>query len=169
MLKKSIYIFFMVFAFSSFLTSQDRSGKIGMVLLEDFSSDPLNYGFSFWFTNHTSVELIGGFKKIDLGDNSGTLYNFGAGGLYHFGSRKIVPFLGGRFLFSNLSSDKKLYSDLMLGIVFGAEYFFSEWISIAGEFQLNYIETDDKFSPSDHPADASIFKTYRYLVLRLYL
>jgi hypothetical protein len=149
--------------------AQDRTGKLGIVLLEDFTSDPLNYGFSLWINNSTSIELIGGFENIDLGDNSGTLYNIGVGGIYHFGNKKIVPFVGSRFLYSSISSENKSYSDFKVGVIFGAEYFFSEWISLSGEFQLNYIETAKEFSPSYKAADAKIIKTARFIALRFYL
>jgi hypothetical protein len=137
--------------------------------MEDFSSTPLNYGFYFWISSHTSLELVGGFESIDMKDNSGTSYNIGLGGFYHLGNNKIIPFIGSRFLFTGLSADKISYSDLLVGIAFGAEYFFSDQISLGGEFQLNYIETDEEFSPSGNAPDASIFKTTSFIILRFYL
>jgi hypothetical protein len=161
-------LFILIFIVNT-CSGQKHAGDIGLVLMENFSSDPINFGFSYWFTNQTSVEFIGGFENTDLDDNSGTLYNLGLGGLYHFGTKKLVPFVGGRFLYTSITSENKSYSDLLLGVVFGAEYFFSEWISLGGEFQFNYIETDKEFSPSQNVADATIIKTERFVVLRFYL
>lgn len=167
---KKIFVFYiLLLLLINSSIGQERAGKIGIVLLEDFTSKPINYGFSLWINNNSSIELIGGFENIDLGDNSGTLYNLGVGGLYHFGDKKIVPFGGIRLLYSNLSSENKSYSDLSIGVIFGAEYFFSDWISLSGEFQLNYIETAEEFSPSQNTPDAKTFKTARYIVLRFYL
>ena len=129
-MSKNLSMFFVVsLLFINISLGQDRTGQLGIVFLEDFSSKPLNYGFSFWTSNTFSIELIGGFESMEIQDNSGTLYNFGLGGMYHFNKRKLVPFIGARFLYSNLSNNNKSYSDFVVGIVFGAEYFFSDWIS----------------------------------------
>jgi hypothetical protein len=169
MIKAYLASFIIIILFVNSSYCQDQTGKFGIVLLEDFTSEPLNYGFSLWINNSTSIEIIGGFENIDLDENSGTLYNLGIGGIYHFHKNKIMPFLGGRLLYSNLSSEGKSYSDLSIGLIFGAEYFFSDWISLSGEFQLNYIDTAKEFSPSNNTPNAKTIKTARFIVLRFYL
>ena len=169
MIKRIIITFILLFISYDFSFAQDRKGKMGLVLMEDFVSQPLNYGFCLWINNNTSIEVIGGFEKMNIKDNSGILYNIELGGLYHFGKRKIVPFIGARLLSANLSNNRESYSDLVLGLVFGTEYLFSDWISLAGEFQLNYTETDKEYSPTGNATNATIYKTGRFIILRFYL
>ena len=169
-MRNKLFLIFLVFILTHNISfGQDQTKRFGIVLMEDFTSQPLNYGFSLWINKSTSIELIGGFESMDIEDNSGTKFNIGVGGLYHFGIKKLLPFAGARFLFSGLTISDKSYSDILLAIVFGAEYFFSEWISLSGEFQFNYIETDSEFSPGGYAANAKIYKTGRFLVLRFYL
>ena len=169
MIKRIIITFILLFISYDLSFAQARKGKMGLVLMEDFVSQPLNYGFCLWINNNTSIEVIGGFEKMNIKDNSGILYNIELGGLYHFGKRKIVPFIGARLLSSNLSNNRESYSDLVLGLVFGAEYNFSDCISLAGEFQLNYLETDKEYSPTGNAPNATIYKTGRFIILRFYL
>jgi hypothetical protein len=169
MIKNMALTMITFFILTGLLLAQDRQGKMGLILMEDFVSQPLNCGFSLWINNTTSIEVIGGFERMNIKDNSGTSFNIGVGGLYHFGEKKIAPFVGARFLSANLANGKQTYSDLVLGLVFGIEYFFSDWISLAGEFQLNYMETDKEYSPTGNAADATIYKTARFIVLRFYL
>ncbi len=169
MIKNIFITFITVLILNSLTYAQGRAGKMGLVFMEDFVSQPLNCGFSLWINNSISVELTGGLERINIKDNSGTLYNLGLGGLYHFGEKKIVPYIGSRLLFTNLYNSTESYLDVMVGLVFGAEYFFSDWISLAGEFQFNYLETAREYSPTGNAPDATIFKTGRFIILRLYL
>jgi hypothetical protein len=56
-----------------------------------------------------------------------------------------------------------------MSFVFGGEYFVSEWFSVSAEMKLNYIQTDDEFSPTYDILDASIFETEQALNIRVYL
>ena len=149
--------------------SQNRSNNFGFVVMEDFDSTPLNYGFSYWTNDNFSLELIGGYERIEIEDNSGSSVNIGIGALYHFGQNDLTPFVGFRFQYANLSGGDETYEDFVYGPVFGAEYFFSESITLAGEFQFNIINTDKDYSVTGNVADSIIYRTWRYLVLRFYL
>ena len=70
MLHKNLILFVLLFfALLQLSISQERKGGFGLVFMEDLTSTPLNYGFSFWISNPISLELAGGFESIDLKDN----------------------------------------------------------------------------------------------------
>ncbi len=167
--KKIFIISLLLFLILELSYGQDRTAKFGIVFMEDFSSKPLDYGVAFWINNNFSIELLGGFESMEIRDNSGTLYTIGIGGIYHIGEKIIVPFIGARFLYANVYNDDESYSDFMFGIVFGAEHYFTDYISLGLEFQLNFIETDKDFSPTNNAVDAHINRTGRYIILRFYL
>jgi hypothetical protein len=109
-MRNKLFLIFFLFIFTHKISfGEDQTKRFGIVLMEDFTSQPLNYGFSLWINKSTSIELIGGFESMDIEDNSGTKFNIGTGGLYHFGNKKLVPFAGARFLFSGLTNSDKSY------------------------------------------------------------
>jgi hypothetical protein len=147
---------------------QNRTGKIGIGYSGNLSSYSNELGMSIFATNDLSIEPQIGFQSIDIEDNSATAWKLGLGFLYRLNNFDVMPYIGARVKYNMVSGGGEKYSDLILSLVFGGEYFVSEWFSIGAEMKLNYVKTDENFSPTYDIANASIFESEQVLNIRLY-
>jgi hypothetical protein len=147
---------------------QNRTGKIGIGYSGNLSSHSNEIGMSVFVTNDLSIEPQIGFQSIDIEDNSATAWKLGLGFQYRLNNFVVMPYLGARVKYNMVSGGGETYGDLILSLVFGGEYFVSECFSVGAEMRLNYIKTDDSFSPTYDIAKASIFESEQVLNIRLY-
>ena len=163
-----------LFAFLTLIISfqvsaqQDRAGKIGIGYSGNLSSYSNELGISIFASNEFSLEPQIGFQSIDIKDNSATAWKLGLGFLYRLNDFVVTPYIGARFKYNMVSGGGETYGDFIVSAVFGGEYFVSEWFSVGAEMKLNYVKTDDDFSPTYDIAKASIFETEQVLNIRLY-
>ena len=150
------------------LAQQGKAGKIGIGYSGDLTSATNEWGMSFWLSNRVVLEPQLGFVSVDIKDNSATAWKPGLGFLYRFNDFIVSSFIGARIKGNILSNDSKTYSDLILSLVFGGEYFVSEYFSVGAEMRLNYVKTDKDFSPSYDVANASILESEQVLNIRIY-
>lgn len=148
---------------------QDKSGKVGIGYSGDLSPRSNSLGMTFFLSDLFTIEPQLGFMSIDVEDNSGTAWRIGLGFIYRLKNFVVAPYLGIRAQDNILSGGGESYSDLIMSFVFGGEYFVSEWFSVSAEMKLNYIQTDDEYSPTYDISDASIFETEQALNIRIYL
>lgn len=57
------------------------------------------------------------------------------------------PYFGWEFALDILNANDIPYTDIITGPVFGGEYFFSKHFSVSGEYQIEFVFTDEKYSP----------------------
>jgi hypothetical protein len=147
---------------------QDRAGKIGIGYSGNLSAHSNELGMSFWVSDLITIEPQVGFQSVDIKDNSATAWKLGLGCLYRFNDFGVSPYIGARIKDNLVSGGSKTYSDLILSLAFGGEYFVSEWFSVGAEMRLNYVKTDKEFSPVYGISDASIYESEQVLNIRLY-
>lgn len=169
-MKNLLVTTFIVFTILSVnITAQtDKTGKIGIGYSGTLSSHTNELGMIFFASNEFSIEPQVGFQSIDITDNSSTLWKLGLGFQYRLRNFVVTPYLGLRFKDNFFSGGGKTYSDLILSAVFGGEYFVSDWFSVGAEMRLNYVKTDDDFSPTYNIANANIYETEQVLNIRVY-
>lgn len=168
MKKLMLLLFVYLFAVSSFAYGQEtRSGKIGLGYNGIFQSATNDFNLTFWLSQNIVLEPKLGFKYLDIEDGDGTNIKAGVGLLAAFEEFVVVPYLGGRIngIFANTG---ETYSDIKLSFVFGGEYFVTDWFSAGAEIRLNYIDTDEDFSPGYGVADATIIESEQVLNLKVY-
>lgn len=145
-----------------------RAGNIGIGYSGNLSSYSNELGMTIFATNDFSIEPQIGFKSIKIEDNSSTIWKLGIGLLYRLNNFVVTPYLGLRIRDNFVSGGGETYSDLILSAVFGGEYFVSEWFSVGAEMKLNYVKTDEEYSPTYDIADATIFESEQVLNIRIY-
>jgi len=160
-------IIFLIICFNAF--PQTNGNKFGLVFHTNSGSSLSDIGFSFWFDKNIAFEPIISYQNINYdGKNIGTSINPGIRFLYHFGQRKIKPYLGIGYRAAILSGSGESYADNIIGIIYGGEYILTQWFSIGGEFQLKHVITDEDFSPLGYPGNSNITVTQSTIILRLY-
>ena len=147
----------------------NKSGKVGIGYTGSLSAQTNALGMTFFLSNDFTIEPQIGFRSIDIEDNSATTWKLGLGLVYRVRDFVVTPYLGVRFQDNIVSGSGESYSDLILSFVFGGDYFVSEWFSVGAEMKLNYIQTDEEFSPTYDISDAKIFETEQVLNIRVYL
>jgi hypothetical protein len=167
--KRIIVIAVLVLTTIQITAQESRGGKIGIGYNGNFTTQNSDLAMSFWFGDKFTFEPQVGFRYVDIENNSGTNWRIGLGVLFRLNEMIISPYVGLRFKDNLVTNSEKTYSDLVFSGVFGGEYFFSEWFSTGIEMKLNYVKTDDEFSPTYGIAEASIFETEQVLNLRVYL
>ena len=166
-------LFILVIMFSVILmieteAQQDKSGKIGIGYSGNLSSYSNMLGMTFFVSNLFTIEPQIGFRSISIEDNSATAWKLNLGLIYRLKDFVVAPYVGFRVQDNLVSNGEESYSDLIMSLVFGGEYFVSEWFSVGAEMKLNYIQTDDEYSPTYDISDASIFETEQVLNIRVY-
>jgi hypothetical protein len=151
------------------IAQQKREGKIGIGYSGNFTTQTNELSLSFWVTDVFVIEPQFGFRHIELENTSGTTWKPGFGLLVRFNQEIVSPYAGTRAKFNILSGGDKTYTDIVVSLVFGGDYFFADWFSIGAEMKLNYIDTDEDFTPTYTAANASIFETEQVINLRIYL
>lgn len=146
-------------------------GKAGQVGIGLSATDIApNFMVHIWATDNITIEpsfVLSNFSPKEDGEY--TRYAPGLGLLYHWGNAKnIRPYAGFRGALDILSGGGNNYSDIVLGPVFGGEYFFSDHFSVSGEYQIQILITDDKLSPNLLPADATYENTAAFLSVHFY-
>ena len=165
----SIVLLAFVTIFAVEISAQtSRVGKIGIGYSGNLSSYSNELGMSIFATNSISVEPQIGFQSIDIEDNSATAWKLGLGVLFRINNFVVTPYVGARFKYNTVSGGDESYSDLILSAVFGGEYFVSEWFSVGAEMKLNYVQTDEDYSPTYDIANATIFESEQVLNIRIY-
>jgi hypothetical protein len=173
-MKYGILLLLLTALFSNFSSAQiSKAGKIGIGYSGNFTGQTNEIGVSIWISRHVTIEPQIGIRNINLEDESGTYWKPGIGILFRFNENDISPYLGFRVKWGILAAKDdynmdETYSDVTGSLVFGGEYFFTEWFSAGAELKINYISTDEKYSPT-YPADASIFETEQVMNFRIYL
>lgn len=147
---------------------QDKSGKVGIGYSGDLSPRSNSLGMTIFLSDLFTIEPQLGLTSIDVEDNSGTAWRIGLGLIYRLKNFVVAPYLGFRVQDNILSGGDESYNDLIMSLVFGGEYFVSEWFSVSAEMKLNYIQTDDEYSPTYDISDANIFETEQALNIRIY-
>jgi hypothetical protein len=145
-----------------------KAGKIGIGYSGNLSSYSNELGMSIFATGDFSIEPQIGFKSIDIEDNSSTIWKLGLGFLYRLNNFVVTPYIGARVRYNMVSGGGETYGDLILSAVFGGEYFVSEWFSVGAEMKLNYVKTDEDYSPTYQIANSTIFESEQVLNIRLY-
>jgi hypothetical protein len=168
---KIIIIFLLMLTMMCTLESfaqQDKSGKFGIGYSGNLSSYSNELGATVFLSDDFSIEPQIGFQSIDIEDNSATAWKLGLGLIYRLNNFVVTPYIGARVKDNMVSGGDETYSDLILSLVFGGEYFVSEWFSVSAEMKLNYVKTDEDFSPTYDIADAEIFESEQVLNIRIY-
>jgi hypothetical protein len=168
---KKLFVLFLLL--TSILTAvlsaqENRAGKIGIGYSGNLSAHSNELGMSFWVSDLITIEPLVGFQSVDIRDNSATAWRLGLGCLYRFNDFGVSPYIGARIKDNFVSGGNKTYSDLVLSLTFGGEYFVSEWFSVGAEMRLNYVKTDKEFSPVYGIPGASIYESEQVLNIRLY-
>ncbi len=152
-------------------TAKSRKKGIGLSVTD---SNPI-FLFRFFVSNSISIEPTFAFRRVtarrtDLLSNGNIRWNPGLGVIHHgrIGS-DFRPFAGVRAALDILAGKSKVRIDKMFSPVFGGEFFVSENLSIAGEYQLNITFTDKNVSPSiDLRASSTYYSTAQLLTVNFY-
>ncbi len=168
-MKKVIISLFFVFIFSSSILCQDRTGKFGLAILGDPFNPTKNIGISYWKSENLVIEPVIGYSHVNSKSISSTnSFRGSLTGKYYINKKFVDPYIGLKYGYYTIFSKDNSFNDILIGLVGGAEYFFSEWFSAGWEFQFSYINTDDKFSPSNLPINSNILETTQTLILKIY-
>ncbi len=128
------------------------------------------FTFRYWnsetFTIEPSLGLI--YIAHNHRDDEARLVP-GLGFAYHFRpNTSMRPYVAFRLGIDwTVNSEARI--DLTFGPAFGAEYFFSDWFSIDGEYRLTFVRTDEDRSPSPLANDATYIISFQLLSLHFYL
>ncbi|MFP4369588.1 MAG: outer membrane beta-barrel protein [Candidatus Kapaibacterium sp.] len=140
-MKKLLVLLFAIFAFSTAksqtLVSVD--GQVG--LMASIQTQQYTVGVPIWFSESISfIPHLGFYSEEDIGTELG----LGGALRFHFREDEIKPYAGFRLAVENTSPDEgDSTMDLLIGGVFGGEYFFNNNFSAGVEAQLNIINPDD--------------------------
>ena len=156
-----------IFAIETF-AQQEKAGKVGIGYSGNLTSATNELGIIYWLTNNFTLQPQLGFKSVDVNEENATAWKLGLGIVYSFDDFVVSPFIGARIKDFMVSGGDETYSDLILSLAFGGEYFVSEYFSVGAEMRLNYAETDKDFSPGYDIANASIFESEQVLNIRVY-
>jgi hypothetical protein len=116
-------------------------------------------GAKYFINDNIAVRAGFGIVNVSAGGASSTGYCFGGGFEYHLGVKGAVsPYVGAAISYSgeSLSGGAAGLSDLGIKAVFGAEYFFSNNFSWAGELGLGY---DSFYNPGPPAATTTSIGT----------
>jgi Outer membrane protein beta-barrel domain len=116
-------------------------------------------GVKYFVNENVALRAGFGIVSVASGGASTTGYAFGAGFEYHFGLKGgVSPYAGAAISYSSesLSGGAPAASDLGIKAVLGAEYFFSNNFSWAGELGLGY---DSFYNPGPPAATTSSIGT----------
>ena len=123
-----------------------------------------------WVSDNVKFEPSIAFASFSPDEGDGlTRFIPGLGILYSFRvGEPIRPFVGIRGAFDMLSADGESYSDIMFAPAVGAEYFFSDHFSVAGEYQMQIIMADDQLSPNFYSAGSTMIESAEMLSVHFY-
>lgn len=124
--------------------------------------------FKWWVTDNITIEPSIGFNMVSVGGNRGYEWILGLGVAPHWGDEKLAKFIGVGFSLDLLKSGSETFTDKLLSLEFGLEYFVKEKLSITGIMGGGFIFADDDYSPSGFPAGSTTFTTASALVMGLY-
>lgn len=149
--------------------SQEERPKLGLMVMGNPFDPPVDIGISIWANNKFVIEPAIGLLSVSPDEiPAATNLNLNLALKAYFNKKIVDPYIGIRFGYNSIFSGDKSYSDLLIGIIGGAEYFISNWFSAGWEFHLNYVKTDKEYSPTDLIPDSKIFYTSQFLILKLY-
>lgn len=125
----------------------------------------------FWVDEHYTIDLDMAVSRVSPeGSSHATRLQPGLGLSYHWNSgQKMRPYIGLRGGLDRLSNGDQSFTDVLIGPTIGAEYFLSERFSVAGEYQLIFVTTDDDFSPGFPLANATYIQTAEVLSVHFYI
>ena len=162
-------IIFSLILFSS-LFSQNYAGKIGLVFSTNPSVSMSNVGVSYWLNNNVSLEPVFGFSNTSVQSSSSMMMAPGARVIYHMGPNKMKPYVGGGFTaFMASSTGSDTYTDMMISGIYGVELFLNKWISLGGEFRVDFVITNKDSSPLGYMPESTVIKTASTIILRFYI
>lgn len=141
-----------------------NSGQIGIGLSVTESSP--SFAITIWGSNHITIE-----PSIAISSINHSYIRFLPGlklGYHMRAETDMRPYFGLGAVLDILRANDSTYRDIGFGPFFGMEYFFNKHLSIAGEYEVGFIITDNKFSPSFLPKDAFGIATAGYLTARFY-
>jgi hypothetical protein len=173
-MKHLIFLLLLLTFFSPDTLAQiNKSGKVGIGYSGNFTGQTNELGISIWLARHITIEPQIGLRNLTINEQSGTNWRPGIGILLRINDNDLSPYIGLRGKWSILAAKgdyglDETYTDFSGSLVFGGDYFFTEWISVGAEMKVNYISSDENFSPN-YPANASIFETEQIINFRIYL
>lgn len=124
--------------------------------------------FKWWVTDNITIEPSFGFNMISVNDNRANEWKFGLGVAPHWGDEKLVKSIGVGFSLDLLKSGSETFTDRLLSLEFGLEYFVKEKLSLTGVIGGAFVFADDDYSTSGFPAGSTTFTTVSALVMGLY-
>jgi len=169
-LNKTIFGLFTIslMLLSSSLIAGGAKGQKGI----GFSATDVTPTFKsvIWVSDNVKFEPSIAFASFSPDEGDGlTRFIPGLGILYSFRvGEPIRPFVGIRGSFDMLSADGESYSDMMIAPAVGAEYFFSDHFSVAGEYQMRIIMADDQLSPNFYSAGSTMIESAEMLSFNFY-
>ncbi|HEX3074745.1 MAG TPA: hypothetical protein VHP30_14125 [Ignavibacteriales bacterium] len=166
-------LFYSAFAAIVIFTSvsfaqESRAGKFGIGYSGNFSKNSNSLSCTYWASDKFKIEPEVGVSYVKIDDTDGTNWSLGVGLLYTVSNMVVSPYLGFRVKNMAISTENASYNDLILTFAFGGEYFVSKWFSAGAEMRLNYIETDDSYSPYYGVANAVVFQTEQTVNFKIY-
>lgn len=127
MKKTTLFLIFSLCFISANSFSQERAGKIGMLIMGDPFKPNVDLGMTFWLNSTETLEPALGFASIDPDEGTTqTNLRLGLGWKHYFNQNEIAPYIGSRVAYNSLSGGGDSYSDLIIGAIFGVEYFLSK-------------------------------------------
>ncbi len=122
----------------------------------------------WWVTDDLTIEPLFGFGMVSVDDNKGYNWELGLEVAPHWGDEKLAKFIGVGFALNLLKSGDETYTDKLLVLEFGLEYFVKQKLSVTGIVGGNFVFADDDYSPSGSIPGSTTFNTASALVVYLY-
>ncbi len=152
-MKRVVFLTLMIF-FTNFVAAQDKEKNPRFGLTASYQSASFDILFNVWLNQ--KIKISPGFGLIHSSDN-GSDYTLGLVLQFFMREGKIRPYSALRFA-SIISSPKQSTgtTDLLFGLGFGSEYFFTKNFSVSIEAQLNVIKSDEKSMRFQNPGGTNI-------------
>ena len=124
--------------------------------------------FKWWLTDNVTIEPLFGFGMVSVNDDKGYNWELGLEVAPRWGDEKLVKFIGVGYAVNILKSGSETYTDKLLAIEFGLEYFVKEKLSFVGIVGGNFVFADDGYSPYGSIPGSTTFNTASSLIVYLY-
>ncbi|MEJ2356332.1 MAG: hypothetical protein P8Y62_10650 [candidate division WOR-3 bacterium] len=124
--------------------------------------------FKWWLNDNITIEPLFGFGMVSVNDDKGYNWELGLEVAPRWGNEKLVKFIGVGYAMNILKSGSETYTDKLLGIEFGLEYFVKEKLSVVGIVGGNFVFADDGYSPYGSIPGSTTFNTASSLIVYLY-